>query len=63
MEDERETVLCIKVASQEVNESCSEMQVHDYRVTIYCFQGKDRVQTRKKQVAAQEWKRNKNIIK
>lgn len=35
MEDEPETVVSIEAASQEVNESCSEIQVYDYRVTRF----------------------------
>lgn len=49
MEDEPETVLSTKAASQVVNESCSDVQVYDYRVTMCCFKGKNRPQTRKKQ--------------
>lgn len=35
MEDEPETAVSIEAASQEVNESCSEIQVYDYRVTRF----------------------------
>lgn len=45
MEDEPETVVSIEAASQEVNESCSEIQVYDYRVTRFLRKS---AQTRKK---------------
>lgn len=63
MEDEHETVLSTKAASQVVNESCGDVQVYDYRVTMCYFKGKDRPQTRKKQTgSSSRMGKNKNIM-
>lgn len=63
-EDEPETALHIEAAIQEVNKSRSEIQVYDYRVTMYHFKEKDRAQTMKRtnKWQHQEWRRNKKHI-
>lgn len=66
MEDEPETVVSIEAASQEVNESCSEIQVYDYRVTRF-FKEKVHKQGRSEQVVTATcnslWIYDGNILK